>query len=298
MASAPQFDLPPLDLYATHDDEFNHDMSFEASKPGSYVPYDAPIASVAPFEHFSDLDSEADLHDLSRYTDNGMPMTLKRPRLDHLAYSDDGFLSEDSFGEFEEMNRFGVATLYSNPAFYAIHPATAELKPKNKKRCHVNKRATSASPNVRHPRSGTDELSDPESTMSAYTDPAPSMGYTHTNLTDAHSHPHLHHHPVARRGRKQSLTADPSKTFVCTLCARRFRRQEHLKRHYRSLHTHDKPFACTDCGKTFSRSDNLAQHARTHGSGAVPTDALEEGELITRSVDDGFGGIREEMDQN
>ena len=57
--------------------------------------------------------------------------------------------------------------------------------------------------------------------------------------------------PSSRRGRKQSLTEDPSKTFVCTLCSRRFRRQEHLKRHYRSLHTHDKPFECTDCGKKF-----------------------------------------------
>jgi isoaspartyl peptidase/L-asparaginase-like protein (Ntn-hydrolase superfamily) len=40
-------------------------------------------------------------------------------------------------------------------------------------------------------------------------------------------------------GRKRSLTEDPSNTFVCTLCNRRFRRQQHLKRHYRSLHTHD-----------------------------------------------------------
>ncbi|KAG9804283.1 hypothetical protein KCU98_g22936, partial [Aureobasidium melanogenum] len=45
--------------------------------------------------------------------------------------------------------------------------------------------------------------------------------------------------------------------------------QEHLKRHYRSLHTHDKPFECTDCGKKFSRSDNLSQHQRTHGAGTV-----------------------------
>lgn len=74
---------------------------------------------------------------------------------------------------------------------------------------------------------------------------------------------------TARRGRKQSLTEDPSKTFVCTLCSRRFRRQEHLKRHYRSLHTHDKPFECTDCGKKFSRSDNLSQHQRTHGAGTM-----------------------------
>lgn len=70
-----------------------------------------------------------------------------------------------------------------------------------------------------------------------------------------------------RRGRKPSPLTDPTdatKTFVCTHCSRRFRRQEHLKRHFRSLHTHEKPFECGECGKTFSRSDNLAQHARTH----------------------------------
>lgn len=86
--------------------------------------------------------------------------------------------------------------------------------------------------------------------------------------------------PVNRRGRKQSLTEDPSKTFVCELCNRRFRRQEHLKRHYRSLHTHDKPFECNECGKKFSRSDNLAQHARTHGSGAIVMDLIENGEIV------------------
>lgn len=75
--------------------------------------------------------------------------------------------------------------------------------------------------------------------------------------------------PANRRGRKQSLTEDPTKTFVCELCNRRFRRQEHLKRHYRSLHTAEKPFECHECGKKFSRSDNLSQHARTHGSGAI-----------------------------
>ena len=80
-----------------------------------------------------------------------------------------------------------------------------------------------------------------------------------------------------RRGRKQSLTDDPSKTFVCALCNRRFRRQEHLKRHYRSLHTHDKPFECGECGKKFSRSDNLSQHQRTHGAGSFPIDMPNEG---------------------
>jgi len=86
--------------------------------------------------------------------------------------------------------------------------------------------------------------------------------------------------PTNRRGRKQSLTEDPSKTFVCELCNRRFRRQEHLKRHYRSLHTQDKPFECTDCGKKFSRSDNLAQHARTHGSGAIVMDLIDNVDAV------------------
>ena len=90
---------------------------------------------------------------------------------------------------------------------------------------------------------------------------------------------------IGRRGRKQSLTEDPSKTFVCTLCSRRFRRQEHLKRHYRSLHTHEKPFECGDCGKKFSRSDNLSQHQRTHGAGAIVMGVLDESELRRQSIE-------------
>jgi 5-methylcytosine-specific restriction endonuclease McrA len=85
---------------------------------------------------------------------------------------------------------------------------------------------------------------------------------------------------VIRRGRKQSLTEDPTKTFVCHLCGRRFRRQEHLKRHFRSLHTEDKPFSCGECGKKFSRSDNLTQHARIHGSGAILLGVLDENEMM------------------
>ena len=100
-----------------------------------------------------------------------------------------------------------------------------------------------------------------------------------------------------RRGRKQSLTEDPSKTFVCTLCSRRFRRQEHLKRHYRSLHTQDKPFECNECGKKFSRSDNLAQHARTHGSGAIVMGVLENGEIQTSQYDEEMGHVLYEAAQ-
>ena len=102
--------------------------------------------------------------------------------------------------------------------------------------------------------------------------------------------------PVVRRGRKQSLTDDPSKTFVCNLCSRRFRRQEHLKRHFRSLHTQDKPFSCGECGKKFSRSDNLSQHARTHGSGAVVMGLLEDGEIADGEGLDGTVHSGEDSD--
>lgn len=90
--------------------------------------------------------------------------------------------------------------------------------------------------------------------------------------------------PTSRRGRKQSLTEDPSKTFVCDICHRRFRRQEHLKRHYRSLHTQEKPFECNECGKKFSRSDNLAQHARTHGSGAIVMNLIDDPDTMAAAA--------------
>lgn len=78
-----------------------------------------------------------------------------------------------------------------------------------------------------------------------------------------------------------------SRTFVCVVpgCGKCFVRGEHLKRHVRSIHTHDKRrsfklpgFAfLTDpaapvahvcpfegCDKSFSRRDNLGQHVRIH----------------------------------
>ncbi|CCC68544.1 hypothetical protein NCAS_0B04600 [Naumovozyma castellii] len=67
------------------------------------------------------------------------------------------------------------------------------------------------------------------------------------------------------RGRKPSLLPDATKQFACDYCERRFKRQEHLKRHVRSLHIGEKPYACHICNKNFSRSDNLTQHIKTHG---------------------------------
>ncbi|CCF56514.1 hypothetical protein KAFR_0B02160 [Kazachstania africana CBS 2517] len=68
------------------------------------------------------------------------------------------------------------------------------------------------------------------------------------------------------RGRKPSLLDDGTKQFSCEYCDRRFKRQEHLKRHIRSLHICEKPFHCHICDKHFSRSDNLNQHIKTHSN--------------------------------
>lgn len=69
------------------------------------------------------------------------------------------------------------------------------------------------------------------------------------------------------RGRKENKQADmvdTSKIYLCNYCSRRFKRQEHLKRHFRSLHTFEKPYECNLCHKKFSRSDNLNQHLKIH----------------------------------
>lgn len=66
-----------------------------------------------------------------------------------------------------------------------------------------------------------------------------------------------------KRGRKrQRVELDVN--FDCGKCEKIFKRQEHLRRHFRSVHTTDKPYKCSRCPKTFSRSDNLAQHVRVH----------------------------------
>ncbi|KIM59727.1 hypothetical protein SCLCIDRAFT_125598 [Scleroderma citrinum Foug A] len=53
---------------------------------------------------------------------------------------------------------------------------------------------------------------------------------------------------------------------VCEICGGQFKRGEHLKRHVRSIHTHDRPWRCTfpGCERQFSRRDNLNQHLRMH----------------------------------
>lgn len=91
------------------------------------------------------------------------------------------------------------------------------------------------------------------------------------------------------RGRKEDKAADLvdlSKIFVCTYCLRRFKRQEHLKRHFRSLHTAEKPYECPKCLKKFSRTDNLNQHLKVHKQEEEEEAARAVGRTITKEEDE------------
>lgn len=264
------------------------------------------------FFDFSDLDSEDDfvngLVDFAP-TENTQYLGAKRQRTEPSPFSPlshDSFLSEEDFDEFEINDILASAGLPSPPA--TVSPSSSvdsspTMKIKRKTPMKKVKKAASDSdlsasdslvvadkkPEVSPTdlaRESTTEEQQEEADERQNSTPAAQSGSNSsdgnpTGSDGAAAAPA----PVNRRGRKQSLTEDPSKTFVCELCSRRFRRQEHLKRHYRSLHTQDKPFECNECGKKFSRSDNLSQHARTHGSGAIVMGVLEDGELPDEEQD-------------
>jgi len=75
---------------------------------------------------------------------------------------------------------------------------------------------------------------------------------------------------VPTEAEADELSGGPSKArmFRCDVlgCGKCFLRGEHLKRHIRSIHTHEKPYKCVvpSCGKHFSRRDNLVQHLKIH----------------------------------
>lgn len=242
------------------------------------------INGLPTFEPLFELDSEDDFSGLVSFptSDNTLCTSNKSQRTDLVAFSqEDDLVSNQSFTDFEdEFVVNGLLTPYDSDSF-SDHEMAAAPEPKRRQakraRSELNetidadsetygKTQTSGDHNTQsgsssQQTSGQDNT--PENAMASSSD-----GNDDTPVA-----------PTSRRGRKQSLTEDPSKTFVCTLCNRRFRRQEHLKRHYRSLHTGDKPFECGDCGKKFSRSDNLSQHQRTHGTGAVVMGVLDGSEM-------------------
>jgi len=256
------------------------------------------------FDQFSDLDSEEDfVNGLVNFpsTDNAQFFGAKRQRTssgsDLLSLHSEPFIAEDDFedfGEFDDCEQFAVARLPSPPASGSEAEVKKEKKTKKSKKVRrvdeddstdfdnlVRSRKYTVPMNAASGASVQEGSNDGQgrqhSTAHSQSDSSDHHATGSVMGSDTGNTPHSH--PVNRRGRKQSLTDDPSKTFVCEICNRRFRRQEHLKRHYRSLHTEDKPFECHECGKKFSRSDNLSQHARTHGSGAIVMGVLEDGEV-------------------
>ena len=272
--------------------------------------FNAPQHShgLPTFEQFSDLESEDEfVNGLVDFpsSENVQYFGAKRLRTgsDLISIEHETFVGEDDFEDFEEFDeseQFAVACLPSPPASGSETEIKKEKRTKKSKkvaRCEeedssefdnlvrsrkytVPMNAASGAPPQEASTEAQQESAPPSQSGSSESNTANMMG------TPSEAGGNGQAAPVNRRGRKQSLTEDPSKTFVCEVCNRRFRRQEHLKRHVRSLHTHDKPFECNECGKKFSRSDNLSQHARTHGSGAMVLGVLEDGELPAESAEE------------
>jgi len=302
----PTAQFPALPTLCAGDDEEHRYMlggdSFtKAAEANSTFDFIAPQHmhhGLPTFDQFSDLDSEDDfVNGLVNFpsTDNVQFFGAKRQRTgDLISIEHEAFTSEEDFDDFEQFNNteeFAAACLPSPPSSGSESEVKKEKRSKKSKKAHFEDDSSEFDDLVRSRKytvpmnaaAGTPPQE--ASTQAQENNTAPSQsGSSEANTgnnmgpgSDAGGTPGGA--PVNRRGRKQSLTDDPSKTFICERCNRRFRRQEHLKRHYRSLHTEDKPFKCHECGKQFSRSDNLSQHSRTHGSGAILMGVLEDGEI-------------------
>lgn len=284
-SASPQ--LPCLPTLCASDDEdykfaLRGEPSFEGEDQHTLSPAEVHDSHGLPtFEPLFDLDCEDDLASLVHFppTENAQYLGNKRQRTELISISgeDDSVLGEDCFSDFEEDSAvFGLPT----PPECDFSIAEMTPLPKSKKRAVKKTKSSNAA--VDQDASFTTSAVDgyaAESPVADHGSPGSETGSENAMSSASEDASRPVHAQTSRRGRKQSLTDDPSKTFVCELCNRRFRRQEHLKRHYRSLHTHDKPFECLDCGKKFSRSDNLSQHQRTHGAGSVVMEILDESDL-------------------
>ena len=239
------------------------------------------FSGLPTFEPLFDLDSEDDFNGLVEFpaTDNAQFLGNKRQRTDLVSFTpEEDLVSDASFTDFEE--EFAVHGLPLTPSdsecFSADDMSSTQPKKRSAKRARSRESSDADSEYQGKNQSSGDRTQSGSSSQQTSGQGSNTPENAVASSSEDNATPQVA--PTSRRGRKQSLTEDPSKTFVCTLCSRRFRRQEHLKRHYRSLHTHDKPFECTDCGKKFSRSDNLSQHQRTHGTGAVVMGVLDGSE--------------------
>ncbi|KAJ9645378.1 hypothetical protein H2199_003386 [Coniosporium tulheliwenetii] len=306
-ASASATGLPCLPTLCSGDDE-EHKLILRGD--AFTVKIDQPQAPVPPeflslnglptFEPLFELDSEDDFSGFVQFpaTDNAHASNYKRLRTDSLSNSveDESFFGDSSFSEFDEDLAVSAFHTPCEEKFFMPSNDTTKVRPKKRQATKATKPFDSESESdfaaskahvtrgkeSKSHSAASSERSQQQSSAAQDQSATPDAAIA-SSSEDGDGAPASA--PVSRRGRKQSLTEDPSKTFVCTLCSRRFRRQEHLKRHYRSLHTHEKPFECSDCGKKFSRSDNLSQHQRTHGTGSVVMGVLDDSELRQQKED-------------
>ncbi|KAJ5895095.1 hypothetical protein N7495_006786 [Penicillium taxi] len=261
-------DLPPLPTLACGEEVSHAVVSASVTLPLNENPSPSfnsssedPLSSLPAFDSFSDLDSDDELTRLVDFHpgSNAVYVGDKRQRVQQYLLEDDGFLSEHSLEDDDN----DVFVPSAAPSFEWTESAPSQ--PETEEYVEEIKTKKRSSRKSARKNSSSDDETYKKSVSTCHSECA-------SDSTDSEQTAPV---SINRRGRKQSLTEDPSKTFVCTLCSRRFRRQEHLKRHYRSLHTQDKPFECNECGKKFSRSDNLAQHARTHGGGSIVMGILD-----------------------
>ncbi|KAH0556988.1 hypothetical protein GP486_005221 [Trichoglossum hirsutum] len=304
-------EFPPLPTLCPGDDDehrimlgnesltLNADISIKSA-----FDFTGPTMIMHGLDEFSELDRDSEDEFVTGLvnlpTENATYLGAKRQRTDLLGLEDDSFLSEDESEDFDEEEPLATPALptpASTNRRCSQGPAKKQKKQSRKikaKRPDDDEDGFEFEDMISASRfemtflaaargeTGSTTQNTGKQTQSSAPQTQPDNNQSGSS-SDAQAPPPA---PVVRRGRKQSLTEDPSKTFVCDLCSRRFRRQEHLKRHYRSLHTQEKPFECNECGKKFSRSDNLSQHARTHGSGAIVMGVLEDGEVPKIEHDD------------
>ncbi|KAL4885497.1 hypothetical protein BJY04DRAFT_134846 [Aspergillus karnatakaensis] len=276
-------ELPPLPSLSCEDEEPKVVLGSEAvtlpvhetSAPAFTSSTEDPLNTLPTFDSFSDLDSEDEfVNRLVDFHPSGSTFYLggKRQRVGTYSLDEDEFLSEHGLDESED-SELALSGLPTIPADRFETEMSVKKRNSRKSLKKIGSETDSDAfsgmqSQMALTESAVESISSPESQTNDQPRQNSVVSASGSETTSA---------PVSvnRRGRKQSLTDDPSKTFVCTLCSRRFRRQEHLKRHYRSLHTQDKPFECGECGKKFSRSDNLAQHARTHAGTSMVMGVLD-----------------------
>lgn len=253
-----------------------------------------PLNSLPAFDSFADLDSEDEFvnHLVDFPSGNSFYMGGKRQRVGSYALDDEEYLSEHGLEDsldhdlaisglpYPESSETGVQSDAGQTSDETKTKKRSTSRKNSKKTATMENNNTASGAAGKKLQAPLNRANDSQSSNGATQQTnVPTRQNSNASLSSTSSDAPCAPVSVNRRGRKQSLTEDPSKTFVCTLCSRRFRRQEHLKRHYRSLHTEDKPFECNECGKKFSRSDNLAQHARTHGGGSVLLGVIDPNEV-------------------